>query len=328
MSDLNLFEQLRYHSEAYIGWKITRHVIGKPEDSREVRILRDEVKESILVKTLLAEQGDDGRIPLHPYDKWRGAHWVLAVLADLGHARNDEDLIPLREQVYDWLFSQEHEKSLAKRVIDGRHCCSPASQEGNALYYLLELGLADERTDTLAERLLEWQWADGGWNCDMKAKATTSSFMETLTPLRGLALHARMAGNEDSAVAAARAAEVFLERRMYKRRRDGEVMALDFTKLRYPCYWYYDILFGLKVLTEAGFIGDERCSDALELLQSKQLPGGGFPAERKLYSVGRDRSGSSLVDFGGTNKKKMNPFVTADAFQVIKATDRLEVFIW
>ncbi len=327
MSDLNLFEQLRYHSEAYIRWKITRYVIGKPEDSKEIRILRDEVKDSVLVKTMLAEQDDDGRIPLHPYDKWRGAHWVLAVLADLGYPRHDNDLIPLREQVYDWLFSPEHEKSLAKRVVDGRHCCH-ASQEGNALYYLLELGLADERTDALAERLLEWQWTDGGWNCDMKAKGGTSSFMETLTPLRGLALNARMTGNGDSIAAAARAAEVFLERGMYKRRRDGEVMAPDFTLLRYPCYWYYDVLFGLKVMAEADFIGDERCSDALSLLQSKQLGGGGFPAERKLYSVGRDRSGASLVDFGGTNKKKMNPFVTADSFHVLKATDRLDVFIW
>jgi hypothetical protein len=326
MSDLNLFEQLRYHSEAYIRYKISRHVLGKLEDSREVRVLRDEVRDSVLVKTLLAER-DDGRIPLHPYDKWRGAHWVLAVLADLGYPRDDDDLIPLREQVYDWLFSQEHEKSLAKRIVDGRHCCH-ASQEGNALFYLLELGLADERTDALVQRMLEWQWEDGGWNCDMKAKGGTSSFMETLTPLRGLALHARMTGNEDSAAAAARAAEVFLERRMYRRRSDGEVMAPDFAKLRYPCYWYYDILFGLKVLAEAGFIGDERCSDALTLLQSKQLGGGGFPAERKHYTVGRDRSGASLVDFGGTNKKKMNPFVTADAFHVLKVTDRLDVFIW
>jgi len=105
-------------------------------------------------------------------------------------------------------------------------------------------------------------------------------------------------------------------------------MAADFKLLRYPCYWRYDILFGLRVMVEARFIGDERCSDTLTLLQNKQLPGGGFPAERKLYSVGRDRSGASLVHFGGTNKKKMNSFVTVDAFHVLKATDRLDVFIW
>ena len=327
MSDLNLFEQLRYHSEAYIRYKITRHVLGKLEDSREVRVLRDEVKDTVLAKTLLAELDADSGIPLHPYDKWRGAHWVLAALADLGYPRGDQDLMPLREQVYDWLFSDEHEKSLAGRLAGGRHRCH-ASQEGNALYYLLELGLADERTEKLVGRLLEWQWPDGGWNCDMKAKGDTSSFMETLTPLRGLALYARMRGDEDALAAVARAAEVFLERRLYKRRHDGEVIAADFTALHYPCYWHYDILFGLKVMAEAGFLSDERCGDALDLLESKQLSGGGFPAEKKHYRVGRDHSNASLADWGGTHKKKMNPFVTADAFYVLKATDRLDVFIW
>ena len=73
-SDLDLFEQLRYHSESYIRFKIIHHVLGKPGDSREVQILLDKVRDSVLMKTMLAEQGDAGRIPLHPYDKWRGAH--------------------------------------------------------------------------------------------------------------------------------------------------------------------------------------------------------------------------------------------------------------
>jgi len=168
----------------------------------------------------------------------------------------------------------------------------------------------------LAQRLLEWQWLDSGRNC------------EPLLPLRGLALHARMTGNRDSGEAAIRAAEVFLQRCLYKRSGDGEMITSDFTALHYPCYGHHDMLFGLKVLTEAGVIGDERCGDALALLASKQLGAGGFPAEKKHYRVGRDVPGASLVDWGGTNKKKMNPFVTVDAFHVLKATDRLEVFVW
>ena len=59
----------------------------------------------------------------------------------------------------------------------------------------------------------------------------------------------------------------------------------DFTALHYPCHWHYDMLFGLKVLAEAGFIADERCADALDLLATKQLPDGGFPAEKKYYRM-------------------------------------------
>jgi len=318
-----LIEKMRYHYEAYTRFKITLHVIGKDPNSREIRIIRDEVKDTVLAKTLLAERNSDGEIPLDPYDKWRGAHWVLSILADLGYPQKDRELFPFREQIYAWLFSERHEKAIAERVVDGRHRWH-ASQEGNALYYLLELGLEDERIDQLVRRLLHWQWPDGGWNCDMKPAASNSSFMETLIPLRGLALHARITGSEESRDAAARAAEIFLKRHLFKRQRDDQVIKPEFTALHYPCYWHYDILFGLKVLTEAGFIGDERCADALDLLETKQLPDGGFPAQGKFYRVGKNPdSGASIVNWGGTSKKKMNEFVTADAFHVLKASGRL-----
>jgi len=100
-------------------------------------------------------------------------------------------------------------------------------------------------------------------------------------------------------------------------------MREEFVELHYPCYWRYDILFGLKVMAEAGFIGDGRCHDALELLESKRLPDGGFPAEKKYYRVTKKMAaGRSLVDWGGTSKKRVNEFVTADALYVLKKSGR------
>jgi hypothetical protein len=218
-------------------------------------------------------------------------------------------------------LGQSHQKSI--RTIQGRvrRC---ASQEGNALYACLTLGLADERVERLAERLLQWQWPDGGWNCDKRPEATHSSFMETLIPLRGLALYASATGHSAAQEATARAAEIFLKRRLYQRQKDGAVIEESFTKLHYPCYWHYDILFGLKVLAEAGFIGDPRCRDALDLLESKRLADGGFPAEKKYYQVSdRRQNRGSLVDWGGTSKVRMNEFVTADALYVLKQANRL-----
>ena len=99
----------------------------------------------------------------------------------------------------------------------------------------------------------------------------------------------------------------------------------DFLKLHYPCYWRYDILFGLKVMAEAGFIADTRCKDALDRLQSKQLPDGGFPAEGKYYRVTENvTTGRSLVDWGGVSKKRMNEFITTDALYVLKKSRRLK----
>ena len=51
-----LIEQMRYHSEPYIRVRILVDVLGRDPGSKEARILRDEVRDTVLVKTLLAER--------------------------------------------------------------------------------------------------------------------------------------------------------------------------------------------------------------------------------------------------------------------------------
>ena len=83
-----------------------------------------------------------------------------------------------------------------------------------------------------------------------------------------------------------------------------------------------DVLHGLKIIAEAGFIKDARCEDALDLLETKQLKNGGFPAESKYYRVSKNRGGRSLVDWGPVSPKTMNEFVTIDALSVLKEAGR------
>ncbi len=137
-------------------------------------------------------------------------------------------------------------------------------------------------------------------------------------------MHAQVQKSPRSLLAAQRAAEIFLRRNMYKRERGGRVMEDSFVKLHYPPYWHYDFHFGLKVMAEAGLVKDERCGDALDLLESKRLPNGGFPAEARYYHTQKHRrTGLSLVDWGGTSSSRMNEFVTVDALHVLKASGRL-----
>ncbi|MFX0093667.1 MAG: hypothetical protein ACFFBD_18085 [Candidatus Hodarchaeota archaeon] len=321
---LDIIGTLLNSEEPSIRFKLLVNVLDKDLESIEIKKLQQEIKSSPRVRMLLSERSKENKIPFHPYKKWNGAHWVLVTLADLGYPPGDASLIPLREQVYEWLFSHTHEKKI--KSIEGRvrRC---ASQEGNALYSLLTFDLADKRTEELAERLMGWQWVDGGWNCDKAPKAINSSFMESLIPLRALALHAKLTGNNKSKEGAKLAAEIFLKRNMFKKQKDGTVIKEDFIKLHYPCYWHYDILFGLKVMAEAGFIADSRCSDALDLLETKQLLNGGFPAEKKYYQISeKAKTGRSLVNWGGTSKKRMNEFVTVDALYVLKKAGRITKF--
>ena len=313
--------------EPSVRWKVRVNVLGEDAASPAIRELQDEIRTSPRVKKLLSERAADGTIPHPPYSKWYGAHWVLAALADIGYPRGDAALASLAEQVCNRWLNERHVQGVA--VIEGK-CRRHASQESNALYALLTLGLGDERADRLAENLLKWQWPDGGWNCDRRPKAVNSSFTESIIGVRALALYGRLRNSQASLDGARRAAEIFLKRRLFRRQRDGRVMRSAFVKLHYPCYWHYDVLFGLKVMAEAGMIGDARCEEALDLLESKRLPDGGFPAEAVYYKTtekrtktGRRWSAFSQVDWGGVSTRRANPWVTADALYVLKAAGRI-----
>jgi hypothetical protein len=329
----NILDVLLNSNEPSIRYRAHVQLLSEDSDSRKMLKLREEIRSSQRVTSLLSERKKDGTIPWHPYAKWDGAHWVLAALADLGYPEGDGSLGPLREQVYQWLLSKEHEEYTEARPFRHHPPASlmslindrpriHASMEGNAVWALLTLNMSDTRTEKLVRRLLRKQWPDGGWNCDGDPRAISSSFMETLLPLRALVLHAKVKKSSKSKSAAKHAAEVFLKRRLYKTVKNGRIIDRTFTLLHYPCYWHYDILFGLEIMAEAGYIKDERCGDALDLLETKRLSNGGFPAEGKYYRVTRARGGRSLVNWGPVRPKLLNEFVTVDALSVLKAAGR------
>ncbi len=322
MTDL-ITQGLLFSSEPSIRYKALTGLLGKTRRSPAVRATMEEVRRSPRVQTLLSERATDGTIPCWPYTKWYGAHWVLATLADLGYPPGDRDLIPLRQQAYEWLLSPQHLKGV--QVIEGRprRC---GSQEGNLAWALMTLGIADERIDELIRNLLRWRFPDGGWNCDANPSADTSSFHETHLPVRALALYGKLAGSDEALVASRQAAEVFLSRRMFRRRADAAVMDERFLRLKYPHYWQYDILAGLRAMAEAGLLGDPRCGEALDWLESRRLPDGGFPADERMYKVTTKKTATgchaSRVDWGGARKTRMNEWVTAEALSVLKAAGR------
>jgi hypothetical protein len=331
-----VIDRLLASEEPAIRFKTRVHVLKESVNNRRIRALQHEIRSSSRVRRLLSGRDASGRLRGRGvYDKWRGAHWVLATLADIGYPRGDKSLQPMRDQLMErWLnresFYEEFEAdtkagSYGRRgvpIIQGRHrrC---ASQQGNALFSVLTLGLEDSRAEHLVERLLHWQWPDGGWNCDRNPEALHSSFMESILPLRALSLFARTTGHFKARRAAKRAAEIFLGRKLFRRRSNDAVMRREFVALHYPLYWHYDVLHGLKVMTEAGFIDDPRCSDALDLLESKRLPGGGFAADARHYSTSASaKGGVEWVDWGGTSKQRENEWVTVDALAVLQSAGR------
>src|SRR5262245_9699526 len=322
--------------EPSVRWKVRANVLREDPEGKDLRALREEVRSSARVRTLFDRRNKTGQLlsGRSVYDKWQGAHWILATLSDLGYPEGDATLAPVQEQILNcWLDSRFYTEFEASRksdvykkdgvpVMQGRHrrC---ASQQGYALYFLLKLGLENERIHDLVERLLHWRWPDGGWNCDKEPSASKSTFIHTIHSMRGLHLYGSRFRNRKALKAARNASEIFLSRRLYKRKSNGAVMKKEFVKLHYPLYWHYDFLFGLKVMAEIGRVRDSRCEDALDLLERRQLPDGGWPAESRYYSVSKDiKLHADYVDWGGTSTSRMNPWVTADALAVLRTAGR------
>ena len=334
-----LVKELLSWDDPCVRYRTLVDVCGISPDSAKAKRERKAIKASPRAKALLSHKSRNGHTKNYVYAKYTGPHWALVDLADIGYPPGDQSLEPIRDQVYDFWLSPSHMK---ERTVDreaARYKSSPgvpimdgrarrcASQEGNALYSTIALGLTDERTDQLQTNLIRWQWPDGGWNCDRKVHARTSSFHESLLPIRGLVWCAKLTGSSESKCIIEEAVEFFLKRQLCRRVSDGSIIHESFLKLKYPPYWHYNILIALKVMAEAGYIGDPRCEEALDILESKRLPNDGWRAEGKHYRVvDTPTSGGSLADWGPVSRGKvLNPFVTLDALYVLKAAGRISI---
>ena len=247
----------------------------------------------------------------HPYAKWTGTHWRLVEIADSGMPVDRVQLDPGVDAELNWLLpglEPERTPLIAGRAR--RH----GSIEGNAVYALTRLGYADHPgTRRLVDALLDWQWPDGGWNCDRRPEATRSSFHESAIPALGLACYAGVTNDETARGAAERTAELLLHQRLVRSRSTGQPIHPSWTVLHYPSHWHYDVLQGLRLLAAVDRLTDPRAADALDVIEAARRPDG-FASRR--WSTSRQ---PAAVDWGrGTH----NPMLNEIASTVLVAAGR------
>lgn len=323
---MTLADALCGHENPVVAHRARRLLAGESERAPAMRRLRNAIGSSEMAGQLLRGMCMER---FNAYRKWQGPHWTLYSLAEIGYPAGDERLLPMRRRVLEWMFAPAFLRPPSTVVYPGqperpRRC---ASMEGNALWAQLRLGIVDEeRAPLLVDRLVAMQWPDGGWNCDKRPAARTSSVQESLIPLRALCCWARARGDARAGEAASRAAEFLLARRLLWRRRDGRLIRPEWggpvDAVQYPIR-FYDVLSALLVLAETGRIRDRRCADALDLLERKRLADGTFPVE--WTSVRRAAgivSRGTYADWGPLSKRRGNPLVTVDALWVLREAGR------
>jgi hypothetical protein len=300
-------------NEPAIRFLTRRDILGE-----DVQPDPEEIFSGPLVRGLISGQKSDGGFGVFVYHKWTGAHWRLVSLVELG-VPPDDRLRAAAGTVLDWLTGEGHRKRIP--VINGltRRC---GSQEGNALAVCCRLGMTDDpRVQQLASSLVEWQWPDGGWNCDKKATGRRSSFNESLPPMWGLHEYWLATGDESAKASADRTAELFLEHDLFRALATGEPIHEGWLVQHYPPFWHYEVPQALLILSRMNKLDDPRASDALDILQGLQRSDGtwhkGLSWWRKPGSAG---SNVEVVDWGGRGPHEMN---TLNALRILKAAGRL-----
>ena len=257
-------------SDPAIRWQTMRDLTdASPEAIAAERAL---VAHEGLGAEILACQGADGAWHRRDEPDWLPTLFTAQLLRATGADPADPRIaaaIGRAATGFRW-----HEEFGAKPFFDGE--VEPCINGGT-----LAIGAYFGRpSESLAQRLLSEQLADGGWNCDAP-KSTRSSFHTTICVLEGLLEYERAAGaTAQTALARQRAEEYLLERRLFRRLSNDEVAHPAFLTFGFPPRYEYDVLRALDYFRAAGAPPDPRMDEAVGIVERRRQPDGRWLLDR------------------------------------------------
>ena len=306
--------------EPVVRYRARTWLKGQSEGHSAVRRDRAHIHQGPIVSTLL----DLPDPSISPYRKWAGLHWRLVSLAEFALPVDTVDVRARLDTAIgrelSWIANPRHLEAIPR--IDGLYRAD-ASMEGNAVYAASRFGYAqDPRTRHLVAKLLEWQWPDGGWNCDRRSSGYRSSFHESWATAIGLAAYHDATADAEALAAARRTAELLLDHRLLRTLDGRRQIHSSMAALHWPAYWHYDVLAGLRVLlaVDPSLLADPRAAGGLDLLESKALSNGRFATTHAWWQAGRHvTSPTDVVDWG---RGRPSEVLTLHAVRVLRSAGR------
>ena len=217
---------------------------------------------------LLGLQAQGGQWGADDDEGWMTTVSALALLKDLGADPEGETVRRaiglVRDRITWWqLDGRPYFDGETEACINGRILAAGA-------YF-------GEASDRLADRLLDEQLQDGGWNCEAP-RSKRSSFHSTICVLEGLLEYEKAKGAAAAVThARARAQDYLLERRMFRSLTSGEVVDRRWMRFSLPITWHYDVLRGLDYFRSAGVEPDERMAEAVDVVEQRRHQNGRWP---------------------------------------------------
>lgn len=255
-----------------IRWQALRDLVGA--SSREVEAERQRVAVEGWGARLLAAQDPDGQWSHALYSpKWTSTTYTLLSLHWLGLPSGHPQALAGCRQVWDGARFFDGGLNLAKSIREPETCIT-------AILVLLasSFGHDDDRVDEAVRWLLDQQLEDGGWNCEtVRAGSQHGSFHTSISTLDALSQYQGSGGELAVAGAMERGRSFFLDHRLYRSHRMGEVVNAAFTRFPFPPQWHFDVLRGLEHFCAVGAARDDHLSDAVAVVRRARRADGRWP---------------------------------------------------
>jgi hypothetical protein len=262
-------------SDSAIRWQVLRDLVHAPAEV--IAAERARVATQGWGARLLALQGEDGQ--------WAGgACFPSPDQDDESEGQPWISTLPTLQLLYDFGIDP-HSDRVRRAVALVRDNCR-WEHAGQAFFAgevepcingrTVTLGIYfDQDVEGIVARLLREQLEDGGWNCEAENGSVHSSFATTINVLEGLLAYERATGGSSHSIAARRQGdEYLLERKLFRRKSNGEVVDPQWLRFSFPIRWHYDVLRALDYFRSAGHEPDSRMDEAMDLLRSRRQPDG------------------------------------------------------
>ena len=322
-SDRSVVEWLLEENNPSVRYLALTELLGISSRRRGPVETRSMIPDWAPVKKMLVKQKrnggwDDGRTWYLP--KYKSTVWQLLILSQTGI---DPETAPVRKMI-DYSFRFQMPSGGFRSGMTpgpwGNWASLAGCLNGNVIAALSRLGRArDPRIRKAVDYLLTFQEPDGGWGCrsfGYHRRDKHSCFMGAICALDGLIEYSQRVQSKKVEKAVKAACEFLLMHRLYKAdHHEWKIIRNEYAKLWAPWLVGYNILRGLRAVTRAGIVNDERMQDALRLLVAKRNSRGRWIRETPWPSM----TYSSFGRVGAEDK-----WVTLNAMLVLKERESYE----
>lgn len=260
-----------------IRWQVRRDLLDDDEPS--VAAERALVATQGWGADLLARQDDDGRWAGRYYNpKWTSTTYTLLLLHWLGLPTGHPAALRGNRALWEGAHIIDGGLTFGDSTARYPEACITSM----VVLLAASSGYADPRVEDAVAWLLGQQLRDDGWNCEAPVTGSRhGSFHTSISALDALQAY-RAAGRRvpvDEAIA--RGQRFFLEHRLYRSHRTGEVVDAAMTRFPFPPQWRYDVLRGLEHFRAAGAARDDRLAEGVERVLRRRGPDGRWPSYRR-----------------------------------------------